>query len=189
MTSIGTIIKKMITGHREANIRIDPDFVFIEDTHIQGLLLRRYYQRIYGIYIYNSKNRNITIGEEPLRKIRGHDIELYLDVEIPYPPILRGPPYPEILEARKEIEKNFIELLDMDFIRNIRHNETVEVTKPVLMTLNDGNSILGGDFRALKNYTKADRYPIPRITHALDKLENAEHIPRMDFMKFSHQNA
>ncbi|MBW0499897.1 hypothetical protein O181_039612 [Austropuccinia psidii MF-1] len=29
------------------------------------------------------------IGEEPLGKIRGHDIELYLDVERPYPPMLR----------------------------------------------------------------------------------------------------
>ncbi|MBW0578864.1 hypothetical protein O181_118579 [Austropuccinia psidii MF-1] len=37
------------------------------------------------------------IGEELLGKIRGHDIELYLDVERPYPPILRSPPYPESL--------------------------------------------------------------------------------------------
>ncbi|MBW0539759.1 hypothetical protein O181_079474 [Austropuccinia psidii MF-1] len=37
-----------------------------------------------------------SIGEEPLGKIRGHDIELYLDVERPYPPMLRRPPYPEI---------------------------------------------------------------------------------------------
>ncbi|MBW0484878.1 hypothetical protein O181_024593 [Austropuccinia psidii MF-1] len=103
--------------------------------------------------------------------------------------MLRGPPYPEILEARKEIEKHIIELLDMDFIRNIIHNETVEVTKPILMNFHDGNSRLGGDLRELKNYTKADRCPIPRITHPLDKLENAKHIPRMDFMKSSHQNA
>ncbi|MBW0475234.1 hypothetical protein O181_014949 [Austropuccinia psidii MF-1] len=29
------------------------------------------------------------IGEKPLGKIGGHDIELYLDVERPYPPMLR----------------------------------------------------------------------------------------------------
>ncbi|MBW0467751.1 hypothetical protein O181_007466 [Austropuccinia psidii MF-1] len=41
------------------------------------------------------KNRPaFTIGEEPLGKIRGHDIELYLDVEGPYTPMLRRPPYP-----------------------------------------------------------------------------------------------
>ncbi|MBW0567965.1 hypothetical protein O181_107680 [Austropuccinia psidii MF-1] len=42
------------------------------------------------------KNRPaFAIGEEPLGKIRGHDIELYLDVERPYAPMLRRPPYPE----------------------------------------------------------------------------------------------
>ncbi|MBW0480856.1 hypothetical protein O181_020571 [Austropuccinia psidii MF-1] len=53
------------------------------------------------------KNRPaFSIGEESLGKIRGHDIELYLDVERPYPPILRRPPYPASLETRKEIEKH-----------------------------------------------------------------------------------
>ncbi|MBW0487574.1 hypothetical protein O181_027289 [Austropuccinia psidii MF-1] len=122
-------------------------------------LLETNYQRIYCIDIYNSKNRNITIGknkekkfsidiyqmsthdpleellnelkegqfstsltskqkltllkmlrkdrpafaigEEPWGKIRGHDIKLYLDVERPYPPILRRPSYTESLETRK----------------------------------------------------------------------------------------
>ncbi|MBW0486591.1 hypothetical protein O181_026306 [Austropuccinia psidii MF-1] len=36
------------------------------------------------------KNRPaFYIGEEPLGKIRGHDIEVYLDVERPYPPCSR----------------------------------------------------------------------------------------------------
>ncbi|MBW0553855.1 hypothetical protein O181_093570 [Austropuccinia psidii MF-1] len=111
---------------------------------------------MYGIDIYNSKNRHITIGtnkekkfsldiyqipaqepiekllnefregqpafaigEEPLGKIRGHDIQLYLDVERPYPPMLRTPPYPASLETRKEIEKHIKELLVMDVIRKI----------------------------------------------------------------------
>ncbi|MBW0580720.1 hypothetical protein O181_120435 [Austropuccinia psidii MF-1] len=40
-----------------------------------------------------GKNRpEFAIGEEPLGKIKGHDIELYLHVERPYPPILRRPP-------------------------------------------------------------------------------------------------
>ncbi|MBW0538863.1 hypothetical protein O181_078578 [Austropuccinia psidii MF-1] len=72
---------------------------------------------------YLRKNRPaFSIGEEPLGKIRGHYIELYLDVERPYPPMLRRPPYPESLETRKEIEKHINELLDMDVIRKIGHN-------------------------------------------------------------------
>ncbi|MBW0579693.1 hypothetical protein O181_119408 [Austropuccinia psidii MF-1] len=121
------------------------------------------------------KNRPaFAIGEEPSGKIKGNDIELYLDVERPYPPMLRRPPYPESAETRKEIEKNINELLEMDVIRKIGHNEVVEITTPVLITWHYGKSRLCGCFRALNNYTKADRYPIPRIPHALDKLAKAK---------------
>ncbi|MBW0559883.1 hypothetical protein O181_099598 [Austropuccinia psidii MF-1] len=177
MTSIGTIIKEIIIPHRKGNIRLNPEFVVLDDAHIQGFLLGTDYQRMYGIDIYNSKNRHITIGtnkekkfsldiyhissqdpleellkefrkgrfsttltskqklsllkmlrknrpafaigEELLGKIKGHDIVLYLDVERPYSPMLRRPPYPASLETRKEIEKHINELLDMDVIRKI----------------------------------------------------------------------
>ncbi|MBW0539358.1 hypothetical protein O181_079073 [Austropuccinia psidii MF-1] len=120
------------------------------------------------------KNRPaFDIGKGPLGKIRGHDIELYLYVERPYQPMLRRPKYPESLETRKEIEKHINELLDIDIIREIGHNEIVEITTPVLITWHDGKSRRCGDFRALNNYTKADRYPLPRNPHALDKLEKA----------------
>ncbi|MBW0477357.1 hypothetical protein O181_017072 [Austropuccinia psidii MF-1] len=70
-----------------------------------------------------TKNRpKFAIGEEPLVKMRGHNIELYLDVERPYPPMLRRSPYPESLETRKEIEKHINELLEMNVIRKIGHN-------------------------------------------------------------------
>ncbi|MBW0525464.1 hypothetical protein O181_065179 [Austropuccinia psidii MF-1] len=212
MNSIGTIIKELIIPHRKGNIRLNPEFVVLDDSHIQGFLLGKDYQRMYGIDIYNSKNRHITIGtnkekkfsldiyqisakdpleellikfregqfsttliskqklsllkmlrknrppfaigEEPLGKIRGHDIELYLDVKRPYPPMLRRPTYPASLETRKEIEKHINELLDMNVIRKIGHNEIVEITTPVLFTWNDGKSRLCRDFRALNNYTK-----------------------------------
>ncbi|MBW0467686.1 hypothetical protein O181_007401, partial [Austropuccinia psidii MF-1] len=146
-------------------------------------LLGTNYQRMYGIEIYNSKNRHIeellnefrkgqfsttitnkqklsllkilrknrpafAIGEEPLGKIKGHNIELYWDVERPYPPMLRRPPYPASLETRKEIERHINELLDMDVIR----------------------------------------YPIPRIPHSLDKLAKAKYITKVDCMKGFHQN-
>ncbi|MBW0559641.1 hypothetical protein O181_099356 [Austropuccinia psidii MF-1] len=246
MTFIGKIIKAIIIPHRKGNIRLNPEFVVLDYAHIQGFLLGTDYQRMYGIDIYNSKNRRITIGtnkekkfsldiyqissqdpleellnefreghfsttltskqklsllkmlrknrpgfaigKEPLGKIRGHDIELYMDVERPYPPMLRRPPYPESLETRKEIEKHINELLDMDVTRKIGHNEIVEITTPVLITWNNGKSRLCGDFRALNNYTKADRYPIPRIPHALDKLAKAKYITKMDCMKGFHQN-
>ncbi|MBW0554023.1 hypothetical protein O181_093738, partial [Austropuccinia psidii MF-1] len=246
MTSIGTIIKEIIIPHRRGNIRLNPEFVVLDDAHIQGFLLGRDYQRMYGIDIYNSKNRHITIGtnnkkkrslviyqisthdpleellnefregqfrttltskqklsllkmlrknrpafsigEERLGKIKGHDIKLYLDVERPYPPMLRRPPYPESLETRKRFEKHINELLDMEVIRKIVHNEIVVKTTSVLITWHDGKSRLCEDFRPLNNYTKPDRYPIPRILHALDKLAKAKYITKMDCMKGFHQN-
>ncbi|MBW0462917.1 hypothetical protein O181_002632 [Austropuccinia psidii MF-1] len=156
---------------------------------------------MYGIDIHNSKNRHITIGTNnekkftpdiyqisthyPLEELlnefregqlttnlaRGHDIESYIDVERPYPPMLRRTPYPESLETRKEIEKHINELLDMAIIRKIGNNEIVEPTTSVLITWYDGKYRLCGDFRALNKYTKADRYPIPRIPHYLNILE------------------
>ncbi|MBW0571630.1 hypothetical protein O181_111345 [Austropuccinia psidii MF-1] len=125
------------------------------------------------------KNRpEFAIGEERLSKIRAHDIELYMDVERHYSPMLRRPPYPESLETRKEIEKHINELLDMDAIRKIGHNEIVEITTPVLITWHYGKSRLCGDLRALNYYTKADRYPIPRIPHALEKLAKARYMTK-----------
>ncbi|MBW0484220.1 hypothetical protein O181_023935 [Austropuccinia psidii MF-1] len=246
MTSIGTIIKEIIIPHRKGNIRINQEIVLLEDSHIQGFLLGTDHERMYGIDIYNSKNRHITIGknkekkfsldiyqisthdpleelvnefregqfsttltskqklsllkmlrknipafsigEEPLGKIRGHDIELYLDVERPYPTMLRRPPYPASLETRKEIEKHINELLEMDVIRKIGPNERVEITTPVLITWNDCKSMLCGDFRALNNYTKSDRYAIPRIPHVLDKLAKAKYITKTDCMKGFHKH-
>ncbi|MBW0484800.1 hypothetical protein O181_024515 [Austropuccinia psidii MF-1] len=82
------------------------------------------------------KNRTeFFIGEEPLGKIRGRDTKLYLDVERPYQHMLRRPPYPASLETRKDIEKHINELLDMDVIRKIGHNEIVKITTPGMMAI------------------------------------------------------
>ncbi|MBW0466614.1 hypothetical protein O181_006329 [Austropuccinia psidii MF-1] len=102
--------------------------------------------------------------------------------------MLRRPHYPASLETRMEIEKRINELLDIDVIRNIGHNVIVEITTPVLITWHYGESMMCGDFRALNNYTKDDRCPIPRIPHALEKLAKARYITKIDCLKGFHQN-
>ncbi|MBW0488297.1 hypothetical protein O181_028012 [Austropuccinia psidii MF-1] len=62
MPSIGKIIKEIIIPHRKGNIRPNLEFVVLDDAHIQGFLLGTDYQRMYGIDIYNSRNRHIPIG-------------------------------------------------------------------------------------------------------------------------------
>ncbi|MBW0479707.1 hypothetical protein O181_019422 [Austropuccinia psidii MF-1] len=102
--------------------------------------------------------------------------------------MLRRPPYPTSLETRKEIEKHINELPEMNVIRKIGHNEIVEITTPVLITWHDGKSRLCGDSITLNSYTKADRYPIPRIPHALDKIAKVKYIIKLDCMKCFYQN-
>ncbi|MBW0575542.1 hypothetical protein O181_115257 [Austropuccinia psidii MF-1] len=184
ITSIGTIIKEIIIPHRK-----DPlEELLNEFREGQFSTTLTSKQKLSLLKMLRKNRPAFSIGEEPLGNIRGHDIELYLDVERPYSLILRRPPYPESLETRKEIEKHINEILDMDIIRKIWHNEIVEITTPVLITWHDGKSRLCGDFRALNNYTKADRYHIPRIPHALNKLAKAKYITKIYCMKGFHQN-
>ncbi|MBW0495220.1 hypothetical protein O181_034935 [Austropuccinia psidii MF-1] len=68
MTSIGTIIKEIIIPHRRGNIRLNPEFVVLNDAHIQRVFLGTDYQRMYHIDIYNSKIRHITIGTNKEKK-------------------------------------------------------------------------------------------------------------------------
>ncbi|MBW0545350.1 hypothetical protein O181_085065 [Austropuccinia psidii MF-1] len=69
MYSIETIIKEIIIPHRKVNIRLNPEFVVLDDAHIQGFLLGTDCQRMYGIDIYNSKDRHITIGTNKEKKL------------------------------------------------------------------------------------------------------------------------
>ncbi|MBW0464961.1 hypothetical protein O181_004676 [Austropuccinia psidii MF-1] len=39
MTFIGKTIKEIIIPHTKGNIRLNPEFVVLEDSHIQGILL------------------------------------------------------------------------------------------------------------------------------------------------------
>ncbi|MBW0501305.1 hypothetical protein O181_041020 [Austropuccinia psidii MF-1] len=68
MTFIGQIIKEIIILHRKGNIRLNPEFVVLDDVHIQQFLLGTDYLRMYGIDIHNSKNRHITIGTNKAKK-------------------------------------------------------------------------------------------------------------------------
>ncbi|MBW0470634.1 hypothetical protein O181_010349 [Austropuccinia psidii MF-1] len=51
MTSIWKIFKKIIISHRKGNIRLNPEFVVLDDAHNQGFLWGTDYQRMYGIDI------------------------------------------------------------------------------------------------------------------------------------------
>ncbi|MBW0508132.1 hypothetical protein O181_047847 [Austropuccinia psidii MF-1] len=137
--------------------------------------------------LFKYKNAFET-DKEPLGPIIGHEVEIILNVEKCYPPLLRRPAYPASSRATEALEVHIKELIDIGLLRKVGHNEQVEVTTPVNITWNNGKSTMVGDFRALNTYTITDRYPIPRIHETLTQLSLARFITAMDALKGFQQN-
>ncbi|MBW0544091.1 hypothetical protein O181_083806 [Austropuccinia psidii MF-1] len=125
---------------------------------------------------------------EPLEAIKGHEVDIILNVERPYPPLLRRKAYPASPRAREVLESHIDELVKLGVLRNIGHNEEVEVTMPVIITCHNDKSRMVGDLRALNTYTIPDRYPIPRIHKTLTQLSKEKFITSMDALKGFHKN-
>ncbi|MBW0510716.1 hypothetical protein O181_050431 [Austropuccinia psidii MF-1] len=121
--------------------------------------------------------------KEPLGAIIGHEVDIILNIERPYPPLLRRPAYPASPKSREALETHIKELLDLSVIRNFGHNEEVEITTPVIVAWHNGKSIIVGDLRALKTYTFPDRYPIPKIYIFLTQISQAVYISTINALK------
>ncbi|MBW0586390.1 hypothetical protein O181_126105 [Austropuccinia psidii MF-1] len=91
--------------------------------------------------------------DEPLGAIKGHEVEIILNVESTYPPLLRRPAYPASPRAREALESHINDLMKLGVLRKVGHNEELEVTTPVIITWHNDKSSMVGDFRALHTYT------------------------------------
>ncbi|MBW0495971.1 hypothetical protein O181_035686 [Austropuccinia psidii MF-1] len=118
----------------------------------------------------------------------GHEVDIILNVEKAYPPLLRRPTYPASPRARGALDLYIKELMDLGILRKVTYNEQVEVTTRVIINWNNGKSRMVGDFRALNIYYIPDRYPIPRIHEKLTQLSQAKLITAMDALNGFHQN-
>ncbi|MBW0561909.1 hypothetical protein O181_101624 [Austropuccinia psidii MF-1] len=58
--------------------------------------------KLNSVNVLGKCRKAFVIGDELLGKIGGHDIELYLDLERAYPPMVKRPTYPDSLGTRKE---------------------------------------------------------------------------------------
>ncbi|MBW0561429.1 hypothetical protein O181_101144 [Austropuccinia psidii MF-1] len=112
--------------------------------------------------LFKYKNAFST-DKEPLGAIIGHEVDMFRNVENPYPPLVRRPAYPASPRAKEALEVHIKEVMDL------------------------GARIVG-DFSALNTYTIPDRYPIPRIHETLTQLSQAKFITAMDALKVFHQN-
>ncbi|MBW0521254.1 hypothetical protein O181_060969 [Austropuccinia psidii MF-1] len=115
--------------------------------------------------LYTYKNY-FASDNEPLGAITGHEVDITFNIDRPYPPVLRRPPYPASPRAREALEKHIQELIQLGVLRNMKYNE-VEVTALVIIDCHNDKSRMVGDFRALNTYTVPDRHPIPRIQETL----------------------
>ncbi|MBW0564491.1 hypothetical protein O181_104206 [Austropuccinia psidii MF-1] len=125
--------------------------------------------------------------KEPLGAIIRNKVDIILNVEKPYPPLLRRPTYPASPRAREALEVHNKQLMDLGVLRKVGNNEQVEVTTPVIITWHNGKSRMVGDFRALNTYTIPGRYPIPRIHETLTQFSWDKLITTMDSIKGFHQ--
>ncbi|MBW0529536.1 hypothetical protein O181_069251 [Austropuccinia psidii MF-1] len=137
--------------------------------------------------LFEYKNALAT-DKELIGAIIGHEVDIILNVEKPYPHLLRRPAYPASPGAREALEVHIKELMYLGVLSKVGHNEPVEVTTPVIMTWYNGKSRMVGDFRALSTYTIPDIFPIPRIHETLTQLSQARFITAMDALNGFHQN-
>ncbi|MBW0503121.1 hypothetical protein O181_042836 [Austropuccinia psidii MF-1] len=125
---------------------------------------------------------------EPLGAIKGHEVDIILNVERTYPPVLRRAAYPDISRVREGLEAHINDLMKLGVLRKLGKNEEVEFTTPVIITWHNYKSSIFGDFRELNTYTIPDRSPIHIIHENLTQLSKAKFIASQDSLKRFHQN-
>ncbi|MBW0509261.1 hypothetical protein O181_048976 [Austropuccinia psidii MF-1] len=86
--------------------------------------------------LYDQK-KTFTSDKEPLGEIVGHEFNITLNIEKPSTPALRRPAYPESPRLREDLKLHIKELLDLVSIEKVGHNEEVEITTPVIVSLNN----------------------------------------------------
>ncbi|MBW0501442.1 hypothetical protein O181_041157 [Austropuccinia psidii MF-1] len=106
------------------------------------------------LYTYNKA---FASDNEPLGAIKGHKVDITLDIDRPNPPVLRRPAYPASPRAREALEKDIQELIQLGVLSKVGHNEEVEMTTPVIIAWHNDKSRMVGHFRALNSYTSPDR--------------------------------
>ncbi|MBW0547763.1 hypothetical protein O181_087478 [Austropuccinia psidii MF-1] len=69
------------------------------------------------------QNREVFASDnEPLGAIKLHEVDIMLNVEIPYPPLSRIPAYPDSHRAREALESHIDELVKLGVLRKSGHN-------------------------------------------------------------------
>ncbi|MBW0563605.1 hypothetical protein O181_103320 [Austropuccinia psidii MF-1] len=141
------------------------------------------------IEILFQYRKAFSSDNKPLGTIKGHEVDIILNVERPYPPLSRISAYPASPRARETLKTHINEMIKLGVLRKVGHNEEVEVTTPVIITCHNDNPRMVGYLRAFNTYTIPDRYPIPIIHRNLTQFSKARFVTSMDDLKGFHQNS
>ncbi|MBW0543690.1 hypothetical protein O181_083405, partial [Austropuccinia psidii MF-1] len=181
--------KRQITLKKVSPVNLELEKFKSEQLREVEISLHLTYKQENELYslLYDHKGA-FASDKEPLGEIIGHEVDIIVNIERPYPPLLRRPAYPESPKSREALEIHIKELLDLGVIRKVVHDEEVEITTPVIVAWHNGKSRMVGEFRDLNTYTVPDRYPIPKIQIALTQISQALYITTMDALKGFHQN-
>ncbi|MBW0531669.1 hypothetical protein O181_071384 [Austropuccinia psidii MF-1] len=95
--------------------------------------------------LYTYKNA-FASDNEPLGAIKGHEVDITLNIDKPYPLVLRRPAYPASPRAREALEKHIQESIQLGVLRKIGHNEEVEVKTLVINVWHNDKSRMVADF-------------------------------------------
>ncbi|MBW0472857.1 hypothetical protein O181_012572 [Austropuccinia psidii MF-1] len=79
------------------------------------------------VFPYPAGSNAFNSDNEPLDTIKEHEVDINLNIDRPYPPVLKGPAYPASPRAREALEKHIKELIQLGVLRNTGHNEEVDV--------------------------------------------------------------
>ncbi|MBW0511624.1 hypothetical protein O181_051339 [Austropuccinia psidii MF-1] len=82
--------------------------------------------------LYTYKNAFASDNEQ-LGAIKGHEVDITLNIDRTYLPVLRRSAYPASLRAREALEKHIQELIQLGVLRKVGHNEEFEVTTTVII--------------------------------------------------------
>ncbi|MBW0566206.1 hypothetical protein O181_105921 [Austropuccinia psidii MF-1] len=135
-----------------------------------------------------KNKKTFSLDNETLYAIKGKEVDITLNIDRPYHPMLRRPAYRESPRDREALKKHIQELIKIGVLRKLSHNEEVEVTTPVIIAWHNEKSRMVRESRKLNTYTAPDRYPVPRIQETLTQLSKAKYITSIDELKGSHQN-
>ncbi|MBW0532452.1 hypothetical protein O181_072167 [Austropuccinia psidii MF-1] len=93
------------------------------EAHISpSLSPRMSHEPIDVLYTYKSA---FTYDNEPLGTIKGHEVDINLNIDIKYPSVLRIQAYPASPRATEALEKLIQELIQLGVLRKVGHNEEV----------------------------------------------------------------